>query len=100
MLISNCSHLACMLLKGMYEVWSEECNDDELKAFVESCLEELKEPYLVEDTTFKIVVDCFGKALSFVEQTDGIQSVCYLPFLVHDSFLYMVLYLLFRFVCA
>lgn len=71
----------------MYEVWGEGCNDDELKASVESYPEELKEPYLAEDTTFKIVVDRFGKVLTFAEQTDRIQSVSYLPFKVQESFL-------------
>ena len=99
-LINNCYHLAGLLLKGMYEVWGEGCNDDELKASIESYPEELKMPYLAEDTTFKIVVDRFGKVLTFAEQTDRIQSVSYLPFLVHGSFLNMVLYLLFRFVSA
>ena len=100
MLINNFYHLVGLLLKGMYEVWGEGCNDGELKASVESYPEELKMPYLAEDTTFKIVVDRFGKVLTFAEQNDRIQSVSYLPFLVHESFLNMDLYLLFKFVCA
>ena len=60
-----------------------------MKAFAESYLEELNDPYLAEDTTFKIVVDCFGRVLTFVEQTDRIQSVSYLPFMVEESLLNM-----------
>lgn len=69
-----------LLLKGMYEVWGEGCTEEELKEAVSNYPEERKEPYLAENSTFKIVIDCFGKVLTFNEQTARIQSVSYVPF--------------------
>lgn len=71
-----------LLLKGMFEVWGEGNIDEELKEAVNKYPEELKAPYLAEDTTFKIVVDCFGKVLTFNEQSARIESVRYVPFKV------------------
>lgn len=69
-------------MKGMYEVWGEGCTHEELKEAVEHYPEEYKAPYLAEDTTFKIVIDCFGKILTFNEQSARIESVSYVPFKV------------------
>jgi len=77
-------HVAGLLLKGMYEVWGEGCTEEELKEAVNNYPEEHKAPYLAENTTFKIVVDCFGKVLTFDEQTARIESVRYVPFKVQN----------------
>ena len=77
-----CRRIAGLLLKGMYEVWGEGCTEEELKEAVSNYPEERKELYLAENSTFKIVIDCFGKVLTFNEQTARIQSVSYVPFKV------------------
>lgn len=66
-------------------MWGEGTTDEELKEAVNNYPEEHKAPYLAENTTFKIVVDCFGKVLTFNEQTARIESVSYVPFKVQKS---------------
>lgn len=83
--IRSCHRIAGLLLKGMYEVWGEGCSNEELKEAVNRYPEEHKAPYLAENTTFKIVVDCFGRVLTFNEQAARIESVNYVPFKVQKS---------------
>ena len=66
-------------------MWGEGCTEEELKEAVINYPEGQKEPYIAENTTFKIVIDCFGKVLTFNEQTARIQSVTYVPFKVQNS---------------
>lgn len=70
----------------MFEVWGEGCSLEEMRSSVERYPEERKSPYLCEDSTFKITVDCFGRALSTQEQTDRINGCSYIPFKVHWLF--------------
>ncbi|KAL3693576.1 hypothetical protein R1sor_007227 [Riccia sorocarpa] len=70
-----------VLLKGIFEVWGEGRTYEELRVSIEACPEEKKAPYLTPDSTFKIVVDTFGKILSLDEQTERIHSMSYIPFL-------------------
>lgn len=73
---------AGVLLKGFFEVWGEGRTYDELKASIESLSDEKKAPFLTEDSTFKIVVDAFGKVLSLDEQNERIHALSYIPFMV------------------
>ncbi|BBN04731.1 tRNA (guanine10-N2)-methyltransferase [Marchantia polymorpha subsp. ruderalis] len=70
-----------VLLKGFFEVWGEGRTYDELKASIESLSDEKKAPFLTEDSTFKIVVDAFGKVLSLDEQNERIHALSYIPFM-------------------
>eukprot|EP00249_Psilotum_nudum_P015771 c25510_g1_i1 orf=188-1663(+) len=69
-----------LLVKGMFEVWGEGSSYEELQSAIVSYPEDRKTPYLGPDSTFKIVIDCFGKVLSLDEQTERIESFCYIPF--------------------
>lgn len=53
---------------------------EDLHAAIESYPEDRKAPYLAANSTFKVVVDCFGKVLSLHEQTQRINSLHYIPF--------------------
>ncbi|KAK9167111.1 hypothetical protein Scep_002302 [Stephania cephalantha] len=69
-----------LLVKGIYELWGEGDNYEELEKAVTSYPEERKLPYLTTETTFRIVVDSFGKIINFEEQNERIQSLKFVPF--------------------
>lgn len=68
------------LVKGIFEVWGVGSSYEELRSAIESYEEDRKDPYLSANSTFKIVVDCFGKGLSLHEQTQRINSLGYIFF--------------------
>eukprot|EP01018_Ginkgo_biloba_P019233 Gb_06194 [translate_table: standard] len=69
-----------ILVKRMFELWGQGNSYEELKRAVQNFPEEQKLPYLGVESTFRIVVDSFGKVLSFEEQNERIKSFAYIPF--------------------
>ncbi|XP_047951946.1 tRNA (guanine(10)-N2)-methyltransferase homolog [Salvia hispanica] len=69
-----------ILVKGIYEIWGEGRSFEELEEAVSSYPDERKTLYLSSGTTFRITVECFGKALSFPEQNERIQKLAFVPF--------------------
>uniref|UniRef100_A0A0D6R2X9 tRNA (guanine(10)-N(2))-methyltransferase n=1 Tax=Araucaria cunninghamii TaxID=56994 RepID=A0A0D6R2X9_ARACU len=69
-----------ILVKCMLELWGEGYSFEELKSAVQKFPEEQKLPYLRADSTFRIIVDTFGKVLNFNEQKERIESFSYIPF--------------------
>ena len=67
-------------MKGIYEVWGQGDNHDELEMAIRKFPEEHMSPYLTEDSTFRIIVDSFGKVISFQEQNERIEGLSYIPF--------------------
>lgn len=76
-------------MKGLYEIWGEGSSYEELKEAINSYPDDRKLPYLTSDTTFRIIIDSFGKAINFKEQTARIQGMAYIPFQVFSFFLYI-----------
>lgn len=71
-----------ILVKGMYELWGEGGNYEELKGSIMSYPDERKVPYLDSNSTFRITVDTFGRVISQQEQKELIQGFSYIPFKV------------------
>lgn len=71
-----------ILVKGIYELWGQGINYEELEKAVREFPDERKLPYLTPESTFRIVVDSFGKVISFEEQNERIQGLSYIPFQV------------------
>eukprot|EP01018_Ginkgo_biloba_P009575 Gb_28989 [translate_table: standard] len=69
-----------ILLKCMFELWGQGNSYEDLKRAVKNFPKEQKLPYLGEESTFRIVVDNFGKVLSFEEQNECIKSFSYISF--------------------
>ncbi|KAJ7547194.1 hypothetical protein O6H91_08G073900 [Diphasiastrum complanatum] len=69
-----------LLVKGMFEIWGEGTSYEELQTAIQSYPEERKLPFLGEESTFKIVVDTFGKVLNSQEQSERIESFKFIPF--------------------
>ncbi|XP_039117571.1 tRNA (guanine(10)-N2)-methyltransferase homolog [Dioscorea cayenensis subsp. rotundata] len=69
-----------ILVKGIYEVWGQGDNHEELEVAIRKFPEERMSPYLTEDSTFRIIVDSFGKVISFQEQNERIEGLSYIPF--------------------
>ncbi|KAL3843728.1 hypothetical protein ACJIZ3_001131 [Penstemon smallii] len=69
-----------ILVKGIYEIWGEGRNFEELEEAIKSYPDDRKLPYLTPGSTFKINVDSFGKALSSHEQKDRLQKLSFIPF--------------------
>ncbi|XP_048135379.1 tRNA (guanine(10)-N2)-methyltransferase homolog isoform X2 [Rhodamnia argentea] len=69
-----------ILVKGIYELWGEGNNYEELEDAIKDYPDERKLPYLSPESTFRITVDSFGKVISFQEQNERIQSLAYIPF--------------------
>lgn len=69
-----------ILVKGIYEVWGDGSNYEELEEAIRNYPDELKLPYLTSESTFKITVDSFGKNISSQEQSNRIQGLSYIPF--------------------
>lgn len=69
-----------ILVKGIYDVWGEGTSYEELEEAVKSYPDERKLPYLTSESTFRIVVDSFGKVISFEEQNERIKGLGYIPF--------------------
>lgn len=71
-----------MLVKGIYELWGEGTTDDDLEKAIRGFPDERKLPYLKPESTFRIIVDNFGKVISFQEQNERIRGLSYIPFKV------------------
>ncbi|CAL1385494.1 unnamed protein product [Linum trigynum] len=69
-----------LLVKGMYELWGEGSTLEELEQAIKSYPDERKSPFLSSESSFKIIVDSFGKVMSFAEQNDRIEQLAYIPF--------------------
>ncbi|KAK0591191.1 hypothetical protein LWI29_036708 [Acer saccharum] len=69
-----------ILVKGIYEVWGEGGSYEELEEAIKNYPDDRKLPYLTADSTFRIIVDSFGKVMSFQEQNDRIKGLAYIPF--------------------
>uniref|UniRef100_A0A1D1YUQ8 tRNA (guanine(10)-N(2))-methyltransferase n=1 Tax=Anthurium amnicola TaxID=1678845 RepID=A0A1D1YUQ8_9ARAE len=69
-----------MLVKGMYELWGQGSSHEELELAIKCFSDERKLPYLSPDSTFRIIVDSFGKVISFEEQNERIRGLRYIPF--------------------
>lgn len=76
-----------ILVKGIYELWGHGSNHQELEEAIKLFPDERKIPYLSSDSTFRIVVDSFGKVISFEEQNKRINGLSYIPFKVLSSYL-------------
>lgn len=91
-----------ILVKGIYELWGQGSNYEELEEAITVFPEERKSPYLTSESTFRIIVDSFGKVMSFQEQNDRIKGLSYIPFKVCLVALFsfaMVLYI-YRITCT
>lgn len=69
-----------ILVKGIYELWGYGSTYEELEKSINEYPEDRKSPYLAADNTFRIVVDTFGKTLTFQEQNERIRALEYIPF--------------------
>lgn len=85
-------HYTGILVKGIYELWGEGSSFEELEEAIKNYPDERKLPYITSDSTFKIIVDSFGKVISFQEQNDRIQALSYIPFKV-QSFVEVYIYI-------
>ncbi|KAJ3696702.1 hypothetical protein LUZ61_000407 [Rhynchospora tenuis] len=69
-----------LLVKGIYELWGQGTDYEELEKAIKEYPKDRKLPYLTEDSTFKIIVDSFGKVISSEEQNERIRGFTYIPF--------------------
>ena len=69
----------------MYELWGQGSSYEELEKAIRAFPDERKLPYLTSESTFRIIVDSFGKVISFQEQNERIQGLSYIPFKVGSS---------------
>ncbi|KAJ4953716.1 hypothetical protein NE237_030548 [Protea cynaroides] len=69
-----------ILVKGIYELWGEGSSYEELEVAIKNHPDDRKLPYLTQQSTFRITVDSFGKAISFQEQNERIKGLAYIPF--------------------
>jgi tRNA (guanine10-N2)-methyltransferase len=76
-----------LLVKGIYELWGHGATYDELEKAIREYPEERKLPYLTPESSFKIIVDSFGKVISFEEQNEIIKGFDYIPFEVTATIL-------------
>ena len=69
-----------LLVKGIFELWGQGATYDELERAIRQYPDEWKLLYLTPESSFKIVVDSFGKVISFEEQNEIIKGFTYIPF--------------------
>ncbi|WVZ75032.1 hypothetical protein U9M48_023128 [Paspalum notatum var. saurae] len=69
-----------LLVKGIYELWGHGTTYEELEKSVRAYPDERKLPFLTPDSTFKIIVDSFGKVISSQEQNEIMKSLTYIDF--------------------
>ncbi|KAK3260705.1 hypothetical protein CYMTET_30355 [Cymbomonas tetramitiformis] len=69
-----------MLVKGIYEVWGEGTTWEECAEEIKKYPEERITPYTKENTTFKVVVEGFGKSITREEQMSYIHSMTFIDF--------------------
>ena len=63
------------MVKGVYELWGYGTTYEELEKSVREYPDERKLPFLVPESSFKIVIDSFGKVISSQEQNEIIHDV-------------------------
>ena len=69
-----------IMLKGIFEIWGEGADHDEVEAEVNKFPLERKEPHLTESKSFKVIVDCFGHVLDMDQQLEHLKRLEYIPF--------------------
>ncbi|PIN06157.1 putative RNA methylase [Handroanthus impetiginosus] len=69
-----------ILIKGIYEIWGEGHNFEELEEAIGSYPDDRKLPYLSPGSTFKISIDSFGRVLSTRDQSDRLHKLSFIPF--------------------
>ncbi|KAL6899773.1 hypothetical protein ACP4OV_006431 [Aristida adscensionis] len=69
-----------LLVKGIYELWGQGTTYEELEKSVREYPDGRKLPYLTPESTFKIVIDSFGKVISSQEQNEIMKGLTYIPF--------------------
>ena len=74
-------------MKGIYELWGHGATYDELEKAIREYPDDRKLPYLTPESSFKIIVDSFGKVISFEEQNAIIKGFTYIPFEVTPTVL-------------
>ncbi|CAI7769670.1 unnamed protein product, partial [Closterium sp. NIES-54] len=74
--------LCCMhfRLLGIFDIWAEAPTYEALKPQVQANLDSKVTPFTASGSTFKIVVDGFGKLFSMEEQRDRMERFTYIPF--------------------
>ncbi|GMH13220.1 hypothetical protein Nepgr_015061 [Nepenthes gracilis] len=69
-----------ILVKGMHEIWGEGSCYEEMEEAIRGYPEDRKLPYLTLESTFKINIDSFGKAISSEDQKEWIKRLSFIPF--------------------
>ncbi|CAI5514564.1 unnamed protein product [Closterium sp. Naga37s-1] len=69
-----------LLIKGIFDIWAEAPTYEALKPQVEANITTKIAPFTAPGSTFKIVVDGFGKIFSMDEQRERIERFTYIPF--------------------
>ncbi|CAI7844523.1 unnamed protein product, partial [Closterium sp. NIES-53] len=69
-----------LLIKGIFDIWAEAPTYEALKPQVQANLDSKVTPFTASGSTFKIVVDGFGKLFSMEEQRDRMERFTYIPF--------------------
>ncbi|CAI5460715.1 unnamed protein product [Closterium sp. Yama58-4] len=69
-----------LLIKGIFDIWAEAPTYEALKPQVEANLESKVVPFVGPGSTFKMVVDGFGKIFSMDEQRERMERFTYIPF--------------------
>lgn len=76
----SCRSSPGILLKGIFEVWGEGEDHNEVEAQLRDNLDASKSVFLEEGKTFKVIVDSFGHVLTMDEQMDHLKRLEYIPF--------------------
>ncbi|KAG0493195.1 hypothetical protein HPP92_004189 [Vanilla planifolia] len=66
--------------EGIYELWGEGTTNEELEMAIRRFPEERKLPFLGPESSFRIIVDSFGRVISFQEQNERISGLSYIRF--------------------
>ncbi|CAI5968989.1 unnamed protein product [Closterium sp. NIES-64] len=69
-----------LLIKGIFDIWAEAPTYEALKPQVEANITTKIAPFTAPGSTFKIVVDGFGKIFSMDEQRERMERFTYIPF--------------------
>ncbi|CAI5458037.1 unnamed protein product [Closterium sp. Yama58-4] len=71
-----------LLIKGIFDIWAEAPTYEALEPQVQANLTAKVVPFVGPGSTFKMVVDGFGKIFSMDEQRERMERFAYIPFQV------------------
>jgi uncharacterized protein (DUF2126 family) len=70
-----CAKLRSTRVQGLFEVWGVGDDMEDVRASLRACPKAIMDPWLGPSTSFKFIVDGFGRKLAQPEQLETMEAI-------------------------